>query len=58
MILAELAPLTPDSAFLDIVLDVLREVEVDADEFLVELVLQLVDQLVLGQADRPLVERL
>ena len=44
MIFTELAPLTPDRPFLDIVLDVLREIEIDADEFLGEIRLQLLDQ--------------
>ena len=37
-------------AFLDVVLDVLREIEVDAGELLGELLLQLVDQLLLGHS--------
>ena len=45
-------------SFLDIVLDILREIEIDADEFLVKFGLQLVDQRLLGHIRRPLVERL
>ena len=43
---------------LDIVLDVLREIEADAGQFLRELLLQFLRQLFLGQVRRPLVERL
>ena len=44
--------------FLNIVLDVLREIEVDADEFAVEPLAHLLDHLLLVQSGRPLVERL
>src|SRR5215210_8388309 len=44
--------------FLNIVLDVLREIEVDADEFAVEPLAQLLDHLLLVQSGWPLVERL
>ena len=40
--------------FLDIVLDVLREIEIDADEFAVEPLAHLLDHLLLGQSRRPL----
>ena len=42
----------------DIVLDILREIEVDADEFAVEPFAQFLDQRFLGHALRPLIERL
>ena len=45
-------------SFLDVVLNILREIEIDADELLVEFVLQIVDQLVLGVAARPFVKGL
>ena len=44
--------------FLDVVLDVLREVEVDADELALELLAHLLDHFVLGQSLRPFLERL
>ena len=40
----------PRQPFLDVVLDVLREIEIDADELVVEFGLQFVDQLFLGHA--------
>ena len=43
---------------LDVVLDILREVEADARQFLGEFLLQLFRQLFLGQVRRPFVERL
>src|SRR6185312_14380220 len=44
-------------AFLDVILDVLRKIEVDADELLRKLRLKLLDELLLGESCRPLVER-
>ena len=46
------------NGFLDIVLDVLREVEIDADEFAVELLAQLLDHVFFGQPCRPGIGRL
>ena len=43
---------------LDVVLDILREVEADAGQFLGKFLLQLFGQLFLGEVGRPLVERL
>jgi len=45
-------------AFLDVVLDVLGEVEADPGELLCEFGLQVFDQLFLGHAGRPSIERL
>ena len=44
--------------FLDVVLNVLREIEIDADEFPVELLAEPLDQGLLVQPLRPLIERL
>ena len=44
--------------FLDVVLDILREVEADAGQFLGKFLLQLLGQLFLGEIGRPFVERL
>ena len=48
----------PGQPFLDVVLDVLREVESDPDEFVRELLLQFFNQLFLCPSGRPLLERL
>ena len=48
----------PRQAFLDVVLDVLRKVHVDAGEFPRELFLEVFDQIVFGAARLPLLERL
>src|SRR5262249_25117775 len=51
-------PLYSGEPLLDVVLDVLREIEVDTCELPGELRLQLIDQLLLGEACWPFVERL
>src|SRR5262245_17440047 len=51
-------PLHSGEPLLDVVLDILREIEVDTCELPGELRLQLIDQLLLGEASRPFVERL
>src|SRR5208337_3745863 len=43
---------------LDVVLNILREVHVDADEFLGKLVLKIFDEIFLQPSGRPLLERL
>src|SRR5262249_50311936 len=48
----------PGQAFLDVVLDILREIKADAGELLGEFGLQIVDQLFLGHSTRPFLERL
>ena len=47
-----------EKSFLDVILNVLGEVEIDADELVVEFVLQVFNEVGFVIARRPLIERL